>query len=167
MRIEAAAIDLRDAAHTAAATCEGMAARRATRIVVQAGDMPLPLCTDPMRLNQVLVNLLSNAIKFSPVGGEVTLRLERLDDAARAVVIDHGPGVPAAFVEHLFEPFAQAANLDTRKQGGTGLGLAISRALIDRMGGQIGLEPPQPGRGAVFWIVLPMHSLAMGPLFDG
>jgi NtrC-family two-component system sensor histidine kinase KinB len=167
MRIDAVAIDLRDVAHTAVATCEGMAARRATRVVVRAGDTPLPLWTDPMRLNQVLVNLLSNAIKFSPVGGEVTLLLEPLDSAARAVVSDQGPGVPVAFVEHLFEPFAQAANLDTRKQGGTGLGLAISRALIERMGGQIGLEPPQPGRGAVFWIVLPMHSLAMGPLIGG
>ena len=162
MRIEASLFDLREAAHTAAASCEGMTARRATRIVVRAGDTPLPLFTDPLRLNQILVNLLSNAIKFSPVGGEVGLALERVGDGARAAVSDQGPGVPAAFVEHLFEPFAQAANLDTRQQGGTGLGLAISRALIERMEGQIGLEPPQPGRGAVFWISLPLHPPKAG-----
>ena len=162
MRIEAAALDLRDAAQAAASSCEGMTTRRAIRIAVQAGDTPLPLYTDPLRLNQVLVNLLSNAIKFSPIGGEVVLALEQVGDAARAVVSDQGPGVPAAFVEHLFEPFAQASNLDTRKQGGTGLGLAISRALIERMQGNIGLAPPQPGRGAVFWIALPLVPAAAG-----
>jgi NtrC-family two-component system sensor histidine kinase KinB len=163
MRIEASAIDLRDAARAAAATCEGMATKRAVRIVVQSDDdIPLPLYTDPLRLNQVLVNLLSNAIKFSPVGGEVLLAVDAVGEAARAVVSDQGPGVPPSFVEHLFEPFAQAANLDTRKQGGTGLGLAISRALIERMEGRISLEPPQPGQGAVFWILLPLRTPPVG-----
>jgi two-component system, NtrC family, sensor histidine kinase KinB len=163
MRIEARDIDLRDAARAAAATCEGMATKRAVRIVVQSDDeIPLPLHTDPLRLNQVLVNLLSNAIKFSPVGGEVRLAVDAVGEAARAVVSDQGPGVPPAFVEHLFEPFAQAANLETRKQGGTGLGLAISRALIERMQGRISLEPPQPGQGAVFWILLPLCPPAAG-----
>jgi two-component system, NtrC family, sensor histidine kinase KinB len=163
MRIEAMPLDLRDAALVAVRTCEGMTARRATRLELRAGDLPLPLYTDPMRLNQILVNLLSNAIKFSPVGGEVVLSLERVGEMARAVVSDQGPGVPAAFVEHLFEPFAQAATLDTRKQGGTGLGLAISRALVGRMDGQIGLAPSQPGQGAVFWVTLPLHSPTVGP----
>ena len=163
MRIEAMALDLRDAALVALRTCEGMTTRRATRIELRAGDVALPLYTDPMRLNQVLVNLLSNAIKFSPIGGEVVLALERVGDSARAVVSDQGPGVPPAFVAHLFEPFAQAANLDTRKQGGTGLGLAISRALVERMDGQIGLAPAQPGQGAVFWVALPLHPPAVGP----
>ena len=163
MRIEAMALDLRDAALVALRTCEGMTTRRATRIELRAGDVALPLYADPMRLNQVLVNLLSNAIKFSPVGGEVVLALERAGDSARAVVSDQGPGVPPAFVAHLFEPFAQAANLDTRQQGGTGLGLAISRALIERMDGQIGLAPAQPGQGAVFWLTLPLHPPAVGP----
>jgi NtrC-family two-component system sensor histidine kinase KinB len=167
MRIEASVLDLRDAAHAAAATCEGMAQRRAVRIVVQHGDEPLPLFTDPLRLNQVLVNLLSNAIKFSPVGAEVVLALDRDGDVARAAVSDLGPGVPAAFVPQLFEPFAQAANLDTRKQGGTGLGLAISRALIERMGGHIGVEPPQPGHGAVFWILLPLGPPGSAVLSEG
>jgi signal transduction histidine kinase len=70
-------------------------------------------------------------------------------------------------VPQLFEPFAQAANLDTRKQGGTGLGLAISRALIERMGGHIGVEPPQPGHGAVFWILLPLGPPGSAVLSEG
>ena len=130
MGIEASTFDLVDAARTALHTCEALAQRRAVRLRVQADGATLLLHTDPMRLNQVLVNLLSNAIKFSPVGGEVVLALEQAGGHARASVSDQGPGVPPSFVPHLFEPFAQAATLDTRQQGGTGLGLAISRALI-------------------------------------
>ena len=162
MRIEAQALDMADAAQAAAASCEGMAERRGVQVRVLPVDHNLPLFTDPLRLNQILLNLLSNAIKFSPAGGEVLLSLDRDGSQARATVTDQGPGVPAAFVAHLFEPFAQAATLDTRQQGGTGLGLAISRALIERMGGQIGIEPPQPGHGAVFWILLPLRPLPAG-----
>ena len=137
------------------------AAQHQVRLEVGPVAAP-PLWADADRLVQVLVNLLSNAIKFSPAGGEVLLSLDRDGSQARATVTDQGPGVPAAFVAHLFEPFAQAATLDTRQQGGTGLGLAISRALIERMGGQIGIEPPQPGHGAVFWILLPLRPLPAG-----
>ncbi len=156
MRIEVQALDLNDAAHAAATSCEGLAERRGVQVHVRRCELPLPLATDPLRLNQILLNLLSNAIKFSPVGGDVVLSLAREGGQARATVTDQGPGVPSAFVAHLFEPFAQAANLDTRKQGGTGLGLAISRALVERMGGRIGLEPTAEGAGAAFWISLPL-----------
>ncbi len=162
MRIEVQALDLNDAAQAAAASCEGMAERRGVKVQVLPCEQALPMATDPLRLNQILLNLLSNAIKFSPVGGEVVLRLARDREQARATVTDQGPGVPAAFVPHLFEPFAQAANLDTRKQGGTGLGLAISRGLVERMGGRIGLAPTAPGEGAAFWISLPLQGLDAG-----
>ncbi|MEO5771967.1 MAG: ATP-binding protein, partial [Burkholderiaceae bacterium] len=125
MRIEVQLLDLNDAAQAAAASCEGMAERRGVQVHVLPCEQALPMATDPLRLNQILLNLLSNAIKFSPVGGDVVLSLERDGAQALATVTDQGPGVPAAFAAHLFEPFAQAANLDTRKQGGTGLGLAI------------------------------------------
>ena len=162
MRIEAQALDLADAAQAAAASCEGMAQRRGVQVRVLPAEAALPLFTDPLRLNQILLNLLSNAIKFSPVGGEVMLKLDREGDQARATVSDQGPGVPASFAPHLFEPFAQAANLDTRKQGGTGLGLAISRALVERMGGHIGLHPAVEGAGAAFWMSLPLRPTAGG-----
>ena len=163
MRIEAQALDLADAARAAAASCEGLAERRGVQVRVLPAEAALPLYTDPLRLNQILLNLLSNAIKFSPVGGEVALTLDRDGGQARATVSDQGPGVPASFAPHLFEPFAQAANLDTRKQGGTGLGLAISRGLVERMGGRIGLHPAEEGRGASFWISLPLQGQTESP----
>jgi NtrC-family two-component system sensor histidine kinase KinB len=154
VRMELAPLDLVDEARAALESCEGYAHQHRVATRLQSAGA-VPAVGDAQRLQQVLANLLSNAIKFSPEGGEVTVHVDAGGGEPRLWVIDQGPGVPAAFVEQLFEPFAQASNLQTRKRGGTGLGLAISRAMMEQMGGRIGLEPPEPGRGAVFWIALP------------
>ena len=107
-----------------------------------------------MRLQQVLSNLLSNALKFSPAGSQVLLSAQELGGQIRILVVDEGPGVPAEFVDRLFEKFSQADASDRRQKGGTGLGLAISKELIERMGGCIGFYP-RPGGGSVFWVELP------------
>ena len=109
---------------------------------------------DPMRLQQVLSNLLSNALKFSPAGSQVLLSAQELGGQIRILVVDEGPGVPAEFVDRLFEKFSQADASDRRQKGGTGLGLAISKELMERMGGCIGFYP-RPGGGSVFWVELP------------
>ena len=112
------------------------------------------ITADPMRLQQVLSNLLSNALKFSPAGSQVLLSAQALGGQIRILVVDQGPGVPAEFVDRLFEKFSQADASDRRQKGGTGLGLAISKELIERMGGCIGFYP-RPGGGSVFWVELP------------
>lgn len=112
------------------------------------------ITADPMRLQQVLSNLLSNALKFSPAGSQVLLSAQALGGQIRILVVDEGPGVPAEFVDRLFEKFSQADASDRRQKGGTGLGLAISKELMERMGGCIGFYP-RPGGGSVFWVELP------------
>ena len=109
---------------------------------------------DPLRLQQVLSNLLSNALKFSPAGSRILLSAEALGGHVRVSVADQGPGVPADFVDRLFEKFSQADATDRRQKGGTGLGLAITKELMERMGGCIGFCP-RPGGGSVFWVELP------------
>ena len=103
-----------------------------------------------------LVALVDDILDFEKLRArELRVTPEPVD-----LVADRGPGVPPAFVERLFEPFAQADDLPTRRRGGTGLGLAISRALAEQMGGAITLEPPRPGRGAVFRLALPKPPAA-------
>jgi hypothetical protein len=114
----------------------------------------LPLRGDPLRLGQILLNLVGNAIKFTEHGG-ITLRIRLDSDTPEAVrlrfeIIDTGIGIGPEAMTRLFTSFEQADNSMTRKYGGTGLGLAISKRLVQRMGGDIGVES-LPGAGSTFW----------------
>ncbi|HJQ27402.1 MAG TPA: PAS domain S-box protein [Blastocatellia bacterium] len=111
---------------------------------------------DPDRLQQVVWNLLSNAIKFTPVGGRVSVQLERVGAEARIRVSDSGRGISAEFMPYLFDRFSQADSSLTRKHGGLGLGLAIVRHLIELHGGTVAAESEGEGRGATFEITLPL-----------
>ncbi len=134
-----------DAMHPAAA---------AKSIAVAAAlDRPLEMAAgDPDRLHQVVSNLLSNAVKFTPKGGEVEVRLERVEGEARLTVRDTGAGISASFLPHVFERFRQGEG----REGGLGLGLAIARHLVERHGGTIHAVSPGEGRGATFTVGLPL-----------
>jgi two-component system sensor histidine kinase VicK len=108
---------------------------------------------DPDRLIQVITNLLSNAIKFSAPQTEVTVMIENTDEAVRVSVRDHGPGIPDAYKDRIFDKFVQVDATDRRKKGGTGLGLSIARQIVRQFGGEIGFEAA-PGGGTIFSVVL-------------
>ena len=90
----------------------------------------------------------------SPAGGEVEVRIRRLDGAVALSVSDRGPGVPVELRSRLFERFAQLDSSDSRRRAGTGLGLNICRGIIERLGGRIGYRPREGG-GSVFEFSLP------------
>ncbi len=111
---------------------------------------------DPLRLRQILLNLLSNAIKYNNEGGSVIVRI-RPDGSNqfRISVRDTGRGIAADHLEHLFEPYYQAAIAD---QGiGTGLGLAIIKHLSELHGGTISVESVV-GTGTMFTVQLPREA---------
>jgi PAS domain S-box-containing protein len=115
---------------------------------------------DGQRLKQVLLNLLSNGIKYNSAGGTVTLSCRRLgDEALRITVSDDGPGIPADKLDQLFTPF-ERLGAEQGATEGTGLGLALSHALVEAMGGTMGVDT-EPGRGSAFWVDLP---LVEGPI---
>lgn len=109
---------------------------------------------DADRLTQVMTNLLSNAAKFSPAGETVSVRIARHCGSIRVSVSDRGAGIPEEFRDRIFRRFSQADASDSRQKGGTGLGLAISRAIVEKMGGQIGFDSA-PGAGTTFRFELP------------
>ncbi|MBF2045935.1 MAG: response regulator [Leptolyngbya sp. IPPAS B-1204] len=128
---------------------------------------------DAARLQQIVWNLLSNAIKFTPEGGRVEVRLERVQDGgdegvlsssssppptfyAQITVTDTGKGISPDFLPHIFESFRQEDASTTRKYGGLGLGLAIVRHLVEAHGGTISADSKGEGQGAAFTVRLPL-----------
>jgi PAS domain S-box-containing protein len=111
---------------------------------------------DPVRLQQVVWNLLSNAIKFTPKGGRVQVRLERVNSHIEIAVSDTGPGIEPEFLPYVFDRFRQADGRTTRQHGGLGLGLSIVRHLVELHGGTVRAESPGEGQGATFTVLLPV-----------
>lgn len=135
---------------------------------------------DSARLQQIVWNLLSNAVKFTPSGGRVIVRLERVKGEehesaaetssnrsaanpathrpsyAQISVIDTGKGISPQFLPHIFESFRQEDVSITRRYGGLGLGLSIVKYLVDAHGGTIIADSPGEGQGATFTIKLPL-----------
>ncbi|MCA1619473.1 MAG: HAMP domain-containing histidine kinase, partial [Acidobacteria bacterium] len=114
---------------------------------------------DPARLQQVVWNLLSNAIKFTPKGGKVQVRLERINSHIEIAVSDTGIGIEPEFLPHVFERFRQADQKTTRQHGGLGLGLAIVRHLVELHGGTVEADSTGEGQGTTFVVKLPIVSV--------
>ncbi|HEV2668751.1 MAG TPA: PAS domain S-box protein, partial [Blastocatellia bacterium] len=90
-----------------------------------------PFNGDQERLRQVVWNLLSNAIKFTPQGGLIEIRLERLENKALLIVSDTGQGIDPEYLPYIFDRFSQMDNSSRRRQGGLGLGLAIVKHIVE------------------------------------
>lgn len=129
------------------------------RVTAQVAPSLGEVVSDPLRLRQILLNLLSNAIKYNCDGGSVNIRIRPDDNETfRISVRDTGRGISPEHLEHLFEPYYQAATVD---QGiGTGLGLAIIKHLTELHGGKIEVESVV-GTGSLFTVQLPIKAEAV------
>ena len=121
------------------------------------------ILADLQRMRQVLLNLLANAVKYSPPGATATVGADRVDGGRiRITVTDTGPGIPAELLSRLFMPFDRLGAAATAVEG-TGLGLALSKALVEAMGGTIGVDSTV-GVGSRFWFELPGAApVTLGP----
>lgn len=110
---------------------------------------------DSQRLQQAVWNLVSNAIKFTPNGGKVQVRLERINSHLEIVVADNGNGIDKSALENVFDRFWQATGAHTAERG-MGLGLSIVRHIVHLHGGTVVAHSDGPGKGSVFTIRLPL-----------
>lgn len=144
-----------------AASCEE-AVERVCHLAAQRGmtislskNGPVPLRADPEDLQLIWSNLLENAVRYSPEGGSVTMAVAHGDGGpARVTVEDHGPGIPAEELPHIFDRFYRGDPSRNRATGGFGLGLAITKALVEAYGGSI-IADSTPGVGTRMTVVLP------------
>ncbi|RIK46340.1 MAG: hypothetical protein DCC58_03530 [Chloroflexi bacterium] len=131
------------------------AARRGVRVSV-CGEDALPVRIDPVRFSRVIQNLLDNALQHAPRDSEIRVSLARTQESAILTVRDHGDGIEAADLPHVFERFFRGERSRSRERGGTGLGLAIAQAIVVAHGGTIEAGNATGG-GAEFIVRLPVR----------
>lgn len=128
------------------------------------GATPDVICTDALRLRQILINLVGNAIKFTPEGGFIRVSYSVTDrkirQELRFVVTDNGPGISVESQKMLFKPFSQGTRDATRIHGGTGLGLFLARRLARGLGGDISLIQSTPANGTSFSVQVVLEPTA-------
>jgi len=123
------------------------------------GHASRPLLARPQALKRCLANLLDNAVRYgvsadSHAGSNVQISLEDGPEILTLHIDDHGPGIPEAELEQMFEPFRRGETSRNRSTGGAGLGLAIARNLARAHGGNVTLRN-RPGGGLRATLTLP------------
>jgi signal transduction histidine kinase len=129
------------------------ALRKGIELQMTVPDEPVTLSTDATKLRQILINLIGNALKFTDEGS-VDLSTLVAESTVTFVIRDTGPGIDAADLIRIFDPFTQVDQSLRRTKGGTGLGLPVSRRLAHLLGGDLTVESA-PGEGATFTLRLP------------
>jgi signal transduction histidine kinase len=128
--------------------------RQSPRLRVKADSQGTVASLDEGLIRHMIGNLVSNACKYSSAGDDVELTIDCSGEVIQLIVEDHGIGIPADHLPHLYEPFRRAANVGGIH--GTGLGLAIVRRSVELHHGRIEVSS-QPGRGTRFVVTLPLR----------
>jgi signal transduction histidine kinase len=140
---------LREVAGAAVESLQSAAEAQSVKIETEIPEeIELPL--ERARVERVFFNLISNALEAMPGGGAIRIAGRPAEDGVVVEVADTGPGISPRIREQLFQPFVTHG-----KKGGLGLGLALARQTILDHGGDLWVES-EPGRGARFWIRLPL-----------
>ena len=122
-----------------------------------ASDLPAVI-GDPAALRSVVQNLLANAVKYGGRDRWIGIRAEHVRERRRSevriTVSDHGAGIPADELPHVFEPFYRGTDALSRQIHGNGLGLSLVKRIVAAHGGRVTVAT-KAGTGSSFTISLP------------
>lgn len=150
--VERTAVPLRTTIDDALKALRPLAERKGLTLEFPIGD-EVRVLAEPGRLFEIVTNLIENAIKFSPDAAAIELHLRRTGERAELVIRDHGPGLAAEDLKHLFEPFRRGEAQS--RADGFGLGLYVVRSFLTQLGGTIAADN-HPEGGASFVVSLPL-----------
>ncbi|HEY1873247.1 MAG TPA: ATP-binding protein [Steroidobacteraceae bacterium] len=125
---------------------------------LQVSSCEASVHSDPALVEQIMKNLLSNAIKYTPPGGRVLLRAERVNGSERVEVLDTGVGIAADQIAYIYDEFYQIGVPTNSSREGYGLGLSIVQRLVRLLNLRLEVTS-EVGKGSVFSLFLPLgHS---------
>jgi signal transduction histidine kinase len=152
--------------HQTVAQLETIATLRNVHVLFHEPDPnsnPIHVPLAPEDCTVLLSNLLLNALQHSPPASTVEINLKKDSQAAALIIQDHGDGIPAEALPHIFNRFYRGDPSRTRNTGGTGLGLAIAQAIAQKAGGSISItsqpDPALPNQGTTVTVRLPISPL--------
>ncbi|MCA9258313.1 MAG: PAS domain S-box protein, partial [Planctomycetales bacterium] len=163
LRLEKEELDLCEAARAAYDTALPAMEAAGHQFVANIPSDPVWVFGDRVRLTQATANVLLNAAKYTPNGGRVELRVERVGKDVRISVEDNGIGIPRERLNEVFELFAQVDSSTTRSQGGLGIGLTLVKTLVELHEGRIQLASEGAGKGSRFTIEIPRLTADQTP----
>jgi signal transduction histidine kinase len=147
-------VDLSTVTRECSEIARAIAEEKEIRVETRVDHRPV-IVGSALHLRRVILNLTDNAIRYSPLGSTVEVRVTMGEQQAHVSVRDHGCGIDAGDLPHIFEPFYRADPARARETGGTGLGLAIADQIARAHGGAISVSS-QPGIGSTFTLNLPL-----------
>jgi signal transduction histidine kinase len=163
LRLKPSAMNLRRVIDDVAATTRARLAKKPVSVEAScATGIPPVFIGEETRIRQVLMHLCDNATKFTDTGFiRISGQYIAMSEWEAELVIsieDTGIGIAAENLEAVFRHFTQIDGSLTRRQGGTGIGLSITKALVELMGGRVGVRS-NAGLGSTFWFTVPVRLL--------
>lgn len=122
-----------------------------------ADDLP-DIEADELKVKEIIYNLLSNAVKFTPEGGQISMKANKIDPEIEIEVWDSGVGIAQENIEKIFEGFFRVDTPYSRVTEGTGLGLPLSKKLVELHGGKFSIESEGLNKGTKVRFTLPIVS---------
>ena len=153
IHLEAVSMDLMPVLKESVLAVKAIANKRNISVKLVSEYESMQIFGDTGGLSQVFINLINNAVKFSLPGKEV--QVSAILDEADAVVsiTDHGLGIPADSISHLFERFYRAKNVTVAEIPGSGIGLYIVKSIVDELQGLISVAS-EVNQGTTFTVKL-------------
>jgi signal transduction histidine kinase len=139
--------DIGPTVREAVAVLSAHAVERGFSLTLEESSPLPPVRFHPDALKQIVFNLVDNALKYARDAADRRVEVVCATSPSGVIlrVRDRGPGLPAAELARIFEPFYRAGAELTRKHEGVGLGLALVKRLVDAMGGEVSAASAQPG----------------------
>lgn len=140
MRLDRIPLDLLPVLEESVRAVKPIANKKNISINLTAQPGLAPIVGDKSGLQQVFINLINNAAKFSSEGSSIEIDVQNANEDVLVTIADHGLGIPAESLPHLFERFYRARNVTIAEIPGSGIGLYIVKTIVEELGGSIDVK---------------------------
>jgi signal transduction histidine kinase len=159
LKLEEKIVSLPSLIQAATRQFEILAEQEKIALIIEIPENLPPVQVDNQVFIRVLANILHNGIKHTRQGGKIVVQAEQQEDGETRIKIqDTGIGIPAQYLDKIFDKFVQIESQKTGTSVSVGLGLYFCKLAMEAHGGQIWVES-QEGKGSTFYLTIPSYRV--------